>query len=200
MVPKEELLTIRVPQGAADYGGQFLVLKVGTGAWSVLKDLPYVDFVSIDSACFAGTIDGRVVRAFDGPLDNVLIGQVTGLPIQCEVVPSYQPMGMPGNQKVFMLIRPTFITTFTPTLVVSIMLDYGPPKPQVVPTLPNIAQSRWNADMWNVARWSGIQEPIHEWFGCHGVGFAGTGALTYKTGGDTVLAAIDFWTQGGGVM
>lgn len=200
MIPKEELMLIRVPQGALDFGGQFLALKLGTGAWCVLKDLPYTDFVSIDSAVFAGTNDSRVVRAFDGPLDNVLIGQKTGLSIQCVVTPAFQSMGTPGQQKVFKLIRPTFITTFTPSLEIQILTDYGPPKASVTPTLPDLTQSYWDEDRWDVAKWSGIQEPITEWLGCHGVGFAGTSQLNYKTGGDTVLASIDFWTEAGGVM
>jgi hypothetical protein len=200
MVPKEGLMIVRVPFGATEFGGQFLVLRIGTGGWSVLADLPYADFVNIDSDTFAGTLDGRVVRAFDGPLDNVLIGQEAGVSIQCIVTPAFQSMGTPGQQKVYKLIRPTFITTLTPTLTLRIMTDYGPPKPPVTPTLPDLVNSRWDVDLWDVGKWSGVQEPIKEWLGCNGVGFAGTVQLTYKTGGDTVLASIDFWTEPGGVL
>lgn len=199
-LPKEELIVLGVPREAQQFGGQYFAMKVTSGGWSLVKDVPYASFVTIDNAIFAGTFDGRVVRAFDGPLDNVLIGETTGAAIQCQVTPAFQPLGSPGAQKRVLLIRPTFITTITPTLRLRILLDYGPPKPANVPTLPDLAESKWNEDLWNVGQWSGVQDPIHEWLGCHGVGFAATAQLDYKTGGDTVLAALDFWTEQGGVM
>jgi len=149
---------------------------------------------------FAGTNDGRVVRAFDGALDNVLLGQTTGQTIQCQVTPAYQSMGAPGLQKVVKLVRPTFITTLTPSLALQIMVDYGPAKPIVTPTLPQLTQSLWDVDRWDIARWSGVQEPIREWLGCHGVGFVATTQLDYRTGGNTLLASIDFFSETGGVM
>lgn len=198
---KEELLIIGIPREAQEHGGQYFALKFPSGGWSLVSDVPYASFVNVDAAVFSGTNDGRVVRAFDGPLDNVLVNDVrSGVPIQCQVTPSYQALGAPGVNKRIMLIRPTFITTITPTLKIQVLTDYGPPKPGVTPTLPDIASSRWDEDRWNQARWSGVQDPIKEWFGCHGVGFVATAQLDYKCTGDTVLASIDFWTEQGGVM
>lgn len=202
MVPKEELLVVRVPNDALDFAGEFFVLKLLTGAWSVMKDVPYTDLVTVDSAVFAGTRDSRVVRAFDGPLDNVRLASTTtlGVPIQCQVTPSYQAMGAPGFQKVFKLLRPTFITTTTPSLKIQVLTDYGPARLTVVPTLPLIEHSLWDEAKWNLAKWSGLQAPIKEWIGCHGVGFVATPQLDYLCGGDTLLASIDFWTEQGGVL
>jgi len=201
VIPKEELMVVKVPTGVVEFGGQFLVLKVLTGAWSVLRDLPYADFVTIDSACFAGTRDGRVVRAFNGALDNVRIAStILGDPIQCRVTPAFQAMGTPGQQKVFKLVRPTFITTMTPSLTMQILTDYGLPRPATTPTLPTIEHSLWDQAKWNLNKWSGVKAPIKEWLGCHGVGFAGTVQLDYRCGGDTLLASIDFWTEQGGVL
>jgi hypothetical protein len=200
MVQKEELALIGVPLEAPQFGGQFFVLKTTSGAWSVLKNLPYVSTANIDAACFAGTRDGRVVRAFDGNVDNVHLNEAAGTAIQCQVTPAYQPMGMPGQQKVFKLVRPTFITTLTPTLTLQILTDYGLPKPTVTPTLPNLAQSLWNVDKWDEGVWSGVQQPIKEWLGCQGVGFVGTVQLDYSGQSNCLLASIDFWTEQGGVM
>ena len=200
MLPKEELMLIKVPGIAAQYSGQLFALKLLTGAWSVLTELPYAEVITIGAQAFAGAYDGRVLRAFNGPLDNVRLGQVTGEPIQCQVTPAYQSMGTPGVQKVFKLLRPTFITTVPPTLVVQILVDFGLPKPAVVPTLPDFLQSLWNEALWNSGIWSGVQSTIKRWLGCHGVGFIGTAQLDYKCGGDTLLTSIDFWTEAGGVL
>jgi hypothetical protein len=203
-VARDELLLIRVPDQALEYAGQFFALKVPTGGWSALKDLPYRDLVTVDAEAFAGSHDGRVLRAFEGPLDNVKLGETlgdnTGVTIISQVTPSYQAMGDPGLQKVFKLVRPTFITTMKPTLTMQVLVDYGPPRPPVTPTLPDIAVSLWDVDLWDSAIWSGLREPIKEWLGCHGVGFVGTVQLDYRGSADTLLASIDFWTEQGGVM
>jgi hypothetical protein len=204
-VPKEELFLIGVPPDSLELGGDFFGLKLSTGGWSQLKNLPYASFVSIDADCFAGTFDGRVVRAFDGPLDNVLLSDPTsGTPIQCQVTPAYN--GMEGGfstgalQKVFKMLRPTFIATATPSVVIHILTDYGVSKIAVIPTLPDITESKWDEALWDVGKWSGLQDTIKEWIGVHGVGFAGTAQIDYLCGGDTLLASIDFWTETGGVL
>lgn len=203
--PKEELFLIGMPPDSSEFGGgQFFGLKLATGGWSVLSDLPYSCFVSIDSDIFAGTYDNRVVRAFDGPLDNVLIGATTGLPIKCQVTPAYNSMeqgfGTGARQKVFKLFRPTFITTVTPTVSLQVMTDYGAPKAAIIPTLPSIVESLWDVDLWDVAKWTGLQDAIKKWLGIAGVGFVGTVQMDYICGGDTLLASMDFWTEQGGVL
>ena len=203
-LPKEELFLIGVPPDSPEFGGQFFALKLSTGAWSLLNTLPYSSFVSIDADVFSGTYDGRVVRAFDGPVDNVLIGTTTGDPIQCQVTPAYNSMepgpGTGAQQKVFKMLRPTFITTTTPTIAVTIMTDYGGPGAAVIPTLPHFDEALWDVDLWDVAKWTGLQGPIKTWIGVNGVGFAGTAQIDYLCGGETLLASIDFWTERGGVM
>jgi hypothetical protein len=197
---KEELVVIGVPSDSPEFGGEFFALKLTNDAWSLLKETRYMSFVNVDSAVFAGTLDGRVVRAFEGELDNAIPPSVPGVPISCQVTPAYQALGAPGVHKTFLLVRPIFVTTLTPTLTVQMMADYGPPKPIVVPTLPPIDNPLWDEGIWDEARWSGIQSPIKKWLGIHGVGFVGTVQLDYRCGGTTLLIAMDMWTEQGGVM
>jgi len=199
-IAKEEAILIGFPPEASPQGGDFLAFKTTTGAWSTFKQTSYASFAAVDADVFAGTKDGRVVRAFDGALDNVLIGTDVGDPIACQVTPAYQPLGPPGAYKRFTLVRPSFLTTLTPKLTLQILVDYGPPKPTIVPTLPEISQSKWDVALWDTGRWSGLQAPIKEWLGTFGIGFAATVQLDYLCGGDTLLTSIDFWEEPGGVM
>ena len=199
VLPSEELLVVTVPPSALEHPGDIFALKITNGAWSMLRALPYTSFVNIDSAIFAGLLDGRVARAFDGPYDNVLIGENNGEPITCQVTPSYQPMGAPGVQKRFPLVRPTFLTAITPSLTVQVLTDYGPPRPPSTPTLPVIDESLWDQALWDAAHWAGLKE-IKKWLGCSGVGFVATAQLDYRCSGDTLLASVDFWAEQGGVM
>lgn len=200
-LPTEELVVITIPFQALDYGGSMFALKVPMGAWQVFRDAPYVSFCTVDATIFAGThTTSKVVRAFDGEFDAVSLAGTGGRPIQCQVTPAYQHMGMPGQQKVWKLVRPTFVTSKPPTLTLQIMTDYGPPRPVLVPTLPLFDDSYWDNSFWNTGHWSGTYAPIAEWFGCRGVGYVGTVQMEYTTGGGTLLTSIDYWTEEGGVM
>lgn len=200
-VAREELLLIQVPPQIQAPGGVFLAYKTTTQAWSVLKDTRYADIVPIDNQLFAGTYDGRVVAAFNGPLDNVLIAQPKiGSPIVCQVTPAYQPLTGAGYNKSVHMIRPTFLTVKTPSLTFQILVDYGSPATPSIPTLTGIINSFWDEDLWDEGVWSGLQNTLKEWYGAKGVGFAVTAQLDYACGGDTLLMSLDFWTEQGGVL
>lgn len=218
---KEELLVIGIPKEATQFGGMYLAYKATTQGWAFLTDTTYASLVNIGALIYAGTTDGRVVRAFDGPLDNVLLSanligsfsnafssafgggyglSSTGLGIACQVTPAYQPMGDPGYVKRFTMVRPSFTARVVPTLTLQILTDYGAPAPPVSPTLPIDTQAKWDVALWDVGKWTGILPPIRNWLGCSGYGFSATVQLDYVTGGDTLLTAIDFWSEQGGVM
>jgi hypothetical protein len=200
-LPREELILIQLPDQIQSPGGNFLAYKTPTGAWSLLNGTRYTNIVSIDNQIYAGTNDGRVVQAFNGALDNVLLETPeTGTPIICQVTPAYNPLGGPGQNKIISMFRPTFLATQTPKLSFKIMTDYNAFGIVASPVLPVIPQSYWDDDLWDTGIWSGFQSTIHEWVGSAGEGFTATVQMDYACGGDTVLMAIDFWTTKGNVL
>lgn len=203
-LPAEELLTVNVPPTALQNPGDVFALKVTNGAWSMFKAMPYTCYVSIDSDIFAGTNDGRVVRAFDGTLDNVTIAAPTtsGQPILCQVTPAYQAMGAPGLQKRFTLVRPTFLASTKPTVTVQMLIDYGLPVSPVTPSIPiPPPESSWGSAIWGTAHWSApLGQQLRRWIGTRGAGFAATAQLDYRCTRETLLTTIDYWAEPGGVM
>jgi hypothetical protein len=203
-LPSEELLAINVPPTALENPGDMFALKVTSGAWSMFKAMPYTSFVSIDSSIFAGTNDGRVVRAFDGTLDNVTRAAPTtsGQPIQCQVTPAYQAMGAPGLQKRVPLIRPTFLASAKPTVSVTMLFDYGLPVSPVTPSIPlPPPESSWGSAIWGTALWGApLGQEMRQWIGTRGSGFVATAQLDYRCTRETLLTSIDYWAEPGGVM
>jgi hypothetical protein len=202
-VPREEIITIGIPRALGTVGGDYLAMKTPTAAWSRLLNTNYAYVVTVGSQVFAGTFDGRVVKAYNGPLDNVTIAEPDkGLPIQCQVIPAYSDLGAPGLQKKLMLLRPTFLATTKPSLGIKVLTDYGPAAFSEVPTLPaGNPVSKWDDGfLWDIAKWRGTTIPIHAFFGISGLGFAFTPQLDYTCGGDTLLTAIDVWAEAGGVL
>jgi hypothetical protein len=195
--PKEELFLIGVPHVGGKYGGTMLAYKGPTQSWSVIADTGFTSLVNIGSEAYAGTLDGRVVKAFSGPLDNVLIGASSGNPVICQVTPAYSSFEVPGVQKVFMLLRPTFIATVAPSVTITVLTDYSVESPPVVSQYPKTEGAEWGSAVWNVAVWAGLKTLIKEWFGVSGVGFAATAQIDFSCGGDTLLTSTDFWYEEG---
>jgi hypothetical protein len=199
---KEELWAIGVPRQATTNGGDYLAHKATNKSWSFLRDTTYTSLVNIGPQIFAGTVDGRVVKAFNGPLDNVLLDTHRGVGIKCQVLPAYNTMGNSGLYKHAMMIRPCFLSTDTPVLKVSMLVDYIPPKRASMTALPVFRSYFWDdfESLWDVARWGGEFVLFKKWIGISGVGFAMTPQLDYMCGGDTLLTNIDIWIEGGGPM
>jgi len=201
-LPREELMLIRIPELANTVNTQsFLAYKTTTQTWSVLSRLPYAHTLTTGSAIYAGTLDGRVVRAFDGPLDNVKIGESSGAGIFCRVTPAYHDLGDKGKNKQIKMVRPYFLATIYPEVVFSLLVNYMAPVVVVRPTVPvNVPTAKWSVDKWDVGKWGGLLRPLHQWFGAVGWGHTATVQLDYTTGGDTLLTNIDYWVSQGGVM
>lgn len=199
-LPKEEMALIGLPLAAATAGGDFFALKITTNGWCILRDTTYTSFGNLDALIVAGTDDGRIVLAFNGPLDNVIEGSSIGEPIICEVTPAYQPLGAPGYNKRVVLMRPTFLCTVLPMLRFTILLNYEPPDPLLVPTITPIGTDVWDTALWDVGIWTGLLSPISKWIGARGEGTSATPQLMYAAGGDTMITAIDLWVEQGGVL
>ncbi len=203
-VPREELQIIMLPPGAAaNLGTEAFLYKVPMTAWSRAGNMGYAHLVSVGLDVFAGTLDGRVVKAFSGALDNVLIGTTAGNPINCQVVPAYNQLGNPGLEKRVVLIRPAFLTLARPVVSIKILVDFGVIESFSVPTLPSgVFGGIWDAStsLWDSALWGGNPISIHEWLGCSGTGYAVTPQIDYACAGETLLTNVDFWTEAGGVL
>jgi len=202
-IPKEEFVLIRIPDLAGTaIAESFLAFKTTTQTWSAFTDLPYASIRNIGPMAYAGTLDGRVVRAFDGPLDDVTIANPQGRGIHCRVTPAYNPMKAPGIAKRVGLVRPFFLCSAIPAVTMTLLTNYGGPTPVVVPTLPTPQGDGdlWDTALWDEGIWSGSLQSVHSWFGAAGWGFTITVQLDYIAGGDTILMGLDYWILDGGVM
>jgi hypothetical protein len=200
-IAKDELVLIGLPYGAPSSEGEFFALKLTTSGWSVIDNVPYVCFDTVGNITYAGTDDGKVVRAFNGALDNVpFTGSFTGDAIHCRVVPAYSHLGMPGLSKSITMVRPSFTSSYVPGISFVILTDFGPPLPLSEPTVPASVLPGWDEAIWDVDIWSGGLIPISRWFGATGEGFAATLQLEYTAVGGTLLTNIDFFVQSGGIL
>jgi len=202
-IPREELLLVGIPIGATSLEGDYLAYKITTQAWGIQSGQEFSTIVNNGAQVFAGTVDGRVVKAYVGDQDDVRIAGGS-TPIQCQIIPAYSGCGTPGQQKRFPMVRPSVLSAGTPALSIQILVDYGPPTLPYIPTLPTAdAGYLWDdaSSLWDTAAWGGLNVIIRKWLGTTGYGFVATPQIDFITGGDTLINAIDLWVPGvGGVM
>ena len=202
-IAKEEIILIRLPPLTGTYlENTFLAFKTTTKTWSVLSKLPYAHSINAGSLCYAGSMDGRVLRAFEGQLDDMKLNVPNkGIGIPCRVTPAYNPLGKPGINKHLKMVRPYFLTSAEPKLTITVLTNYSGPRAVFTPTVINPNdEDAWDSGVWDSARWGTNLRPLNNWYGCAGWGHAITVQLDYVAGGDTILTSMDYWMGSGGVM
>jgi len=202
-IAKEELLLIRFPELlGTTLENTWLAFKTTTKAWSTLSELPFAHILNTGPLSYAGTLDGRIVRAFNGELDDVRLATPNlGVGIKCRVTPAYNHLEAPGHNKVLKMIRPYFLSVSVPSVSITVLANYDLAAAAIVPAVPiNLAGGKWGVGLWDVALWGGLTTNLHKWLGAEGWGTVLTVQLDYITGGETILTAEDYWCSKGGVL
>jgi len=199
-IAKDSLVLLGLPFTITSSEGEFLAFKTPTQGWSIVEDVPYACFTSIGNLCFSGTRDGRVVKAFDGALDNMPADSNDGDSITCAVLPGYTVLGSPVQNKRVTMFRPSFTTDVVPEIRFVVLFDFSPELELSVPTVPATILPGWDEALWDDDIWSGGMVSLHGWFGATGVGFAATVQMNYIATGGTLLTNLDLFALVGGIL
>lgn len=198
-LPSRNLIGVVIPNGVLSRD-VVLVQDVNTGGWSSLYDHPAASFLSFNGVLYAGSERGRVVRAFEGLLDDVRIDDLTGTFIGVVVIPAYSMLDKPGLQKMMKQLRVALLGASPPQVLVSALTNYSLRQQTFSPSLPRMVEARWDVALWDADYWSGGYKPIIEWFGIAGVGFSVTPQLEFNTYGGLVLTQYDWLYETGGPL
>jgi hypothetical protein len=196
--PSERLMLVNVP----DYGDiqrrQF-VMTTTNNRWALFSGIPALCLGSIGGYTFCGTRDGRVLLLFTGGYDNVTYGESVGDSIPGLIVPAFNYFEVPAVEKQFLLVRPVFLYTIRPEVVCDVTVNFAVVLPTGTPGLGGSGGSVWDSALWDSAVWGGGQQVYDEWHAAGDTGFCGTVVIQVSSAGDTVLSAIDYVLQMGGV-
>lgn len=202
LYPKETLLIITVPIDVTGIYDQY-VLYTNTNRWTIFRGIPTNGSMGLyDDQLYSGTVDGEVIEMLSGFYDNVPYDNTEnpGDPISGVIQPAYSYFGLPGMNKKFHMVRPTFLAAVRPASVVQMATDfqYVPP---VVPTeFATASGAFWDIGRWDVDRWGGDLNTYDEWQGVGGIGYAGSAIINTTTVGETFLPTIDYIYEPGGVL
>lgn len=198
--PKENLMIITVPIDVTGIYDQY-ALYTNTNTWTILRGMPNNGSMTIvDSQLYFGTAAAEVVKAFSGFFDNVKYGETIGDGIQGTIQPAYSYFGMPGKNKQFLMVRPTFLSPTQPAFAAQMTVDYQYLPPVFPATFPPSGGGLWDIGDWDIAVWQGELNTFDEWKGVGAIGYSGSVVLDTICAGDTFLASIDYMYEPGGVL
>ena len=198
--PRENLIIISTPSGVTGIFDQY-ALYTNTNSWTLLRGMPNNGSMCVaNSQMYFGTEEGEVILAFEGVYDNVAHGATSGDGITGLIQPAYSYFNMPGMNKKYLMVRPTFLAQAPPAFVVQIAVDFSNPTPLVPGATTAPPGPAWDISLWDNTDWDGGLDTFDEWKGVGAIGYAGSVIMRTVTAGDTFLASLDYMYEPGGVL
>jgi len=190
---KPNMLLINIPNPA---GTEQYVMHTISKAWCNFTGISTTVFeMHNDDLYFGGA--GFIGKFWDGFADN-------DQPISGTCQQAYSYFDMPGQQKRFTMIRPTFLVDAgAPGVYAGINTDFqtqnnlGQVSFQSVPTTVGV----WDAATWDVESWAGNLIVYRNWQGVSGLGYAaGVNLNIVSQGIDVHWVSTDFVMEKGTVL
>jgi hypothetical protein len=200
-LPKTNMLLINVPSVTTGGTTQFAANQI-TSAWTI--------FTGMDASCWGvynldpmfGTADGKVMAAWTGNLDNVLLDGTGGTRITAEVQQAYTYFGKPTTQKQVGLYQPVFTSEALVTLSSTITYDFVDyPLPTSTAYFPTVPTGIWDTSLWGTPYWGGGTRVQKNWVGAEGMGIAASLRMVAQSTGDVLWVGTNYsLTNGSGLF
>jgi hypothetical protein len=197
--PAANMMIINVPGILPDQTFQ-LVYNTLTKAWCQFNGMQaYCWFSVFDSILFGG--NSIVYRAWEGYLDDVDLDGENGRYIEAEVQQAFSYFKLPGENKHFKMLRPTFLYNgqFDFRAGANMDFDFATVPP---PASFGIAiYGVWNQSLWDDGDvWSGGSQSSKQWISIVGLGYAAAVRISVKCGASLVWVSTDWLMEKGGVV
>ena len=199
LYPNANFVVINVPGLEVSQSLQ-LVYNVLTKAWTVFEGMAATCWeYALNSLLFGST--GKVYRAWEEGKDNVLLDGTGGTNVVASCLQAFNYFDLPGANKHFKLVRPTFSYAGLFTYRAGANMDFDVDSLPPPANFNNHQYGIWDRDLWNSdARWSGGPQTVKQWVGVVGIGYAAAIRLGVETGSELVWASTDWVLERGGVI
>jgi hypothetical protein len=197
--PGERVLIINVPNYSGATNKQY-AMATSLNRWCLFSGIPISCMGFNSGYMLAGTSDGRVLLVLVGYFDAVDYGESQGTGISGAITPAFSYFGSAAQEKSFLLVRPNFLSSDTPSVLVDVSVNFSTTPPTGTPTYAASTASLWDTATWDTGIWAGAQRAYAEWAGVGAVGVSGTANLSTICVADTVLTSIDYVYAVGGPL
>lgn len=184
LYPDGNKLIINVPQNEDQTSYQY-VMNTITSAWCRFTGWNAFCFAYFNGALYFGGA-GFVAQADVGFNDG-------GAAIQSDIKPAFNYFRMRGQEKLFHMMRPVFLTNAPIRPQLDISVDFSNLIPTASPTFSQANLNLWDLTPWDARLWSDSQAVQADWESIDGLGYAATfrmRALTQDV--QFSLVSVDF--------
>lgn len=196
--PASSVLIINVPQQTIGY--QQFAMNVNTGSWCTFSGLPMSCTTILNGQLYFGTEDGRVAKGLFGNNDGVETDGTGGDTIEGDLQTAFNAFGTPAQLKKIGMARPIFIAPEAPTVKLQVNTQYTFSNVAGSPSFNGVAESKWNAAVWNTSRWIGAANTYQAWVGTTGLGYYAALRMKVRGKPGTIFTSSHMMTELGGVM
>lgn len=192
LYPKGNLALVNVPITSGSNVEQYVV-NTATGAWCQFQGLNANCWALYNEAPFFGSYDGKVYQWDSSNSDN-------GGNINWQARSAFLDMGISGQNKQWVLVRPIFNVNGNPSVNLDVEVDYNFSGLSAAAT-PSNPDSEWNTAVWNAATWAGVETVKSFWSGGNQIGRVVAIHMRGAAKGQTVeWLATDFTFIQGGLL
>ena len=193
------MLLINVP-GLVPSQTVQLAMNTLTNGWTVFTTMEATCWLSYNELLFYGS-DGKVFRAWEGTLDNVLLGGTGGVPINAEAQQAFSYMGRMGVNKHFKLFRPTISYRGEFTLRAAANMEYDLDSTPSPASFAASIYGVWDQSLWSVVDvWAGGAQTDKRWISIVGLGYSAAIRISIDATTDVTWVATDWVYEPGGIV
>lgn len=152
--PLGSMVYFNIPFSTTQYNQ--LVMNVDTGAWAEFQNMNGSSWGLYTDEVYFGGVNGVVYKADSGFQDN-------GGIISFDYQSAFSQFKSPGYTKLYQLIRPILQTNGSPSLLLSMNVNFADVEPvgTISPTAP--PASTWDSGLWDSAQFGG-QNSFSQWY------------------------------------
>jgi len=188
---KENQLILNIP--SVTVGGNIqLAGNQITGAWTEFTDMDSVCWRAFGSSPFYGDYTGRVLMAWVGNVDNVLLDGTGGKGVISSVMQAYSYLGAMAVQKQVGMYRPTLVVNNPVSISSSILYDFSTKNLTPPTSPPKNYSSLWNYGLWGTAIWGGGDEVQKRWIQAEGMGVSAALRMVTQTEAEVLWVSTDY--------
>ena len=177
------------------------VMSTQTGAWATVTNMPMSCTVVVDEKLYFGTPNGAVCQGFEGDTDGQKLDGTQGSPIIARYLGGFRDFDKPGLNKKFTLVRPFFVSSDRPSVLIQVATQYGNTFPSVQALNETTSKgATFNVDKWNQCTWTGGVNTYESLTGVNGLGFYGALNMAFTGLPQTQFTSATLMYQTGGVL
>jgi hypothetical protein len=190
--PKENMAWLNVPISEGSGQEQYVMNTINkswcqfTGwdanCWTIYNDDPY----------FGG--NGFVGKAWNTNSDN-------GSNINADALPAFNYFGSRGRLKRYTMARPMFRTNGSPSLQVSMNVDFDTSDLTSPLSFSPTTYAAWDSAVWDTDVWGGGLSILKNWQSVNGIGYCAAPRMIVACSGiEVAWVSTDFVMEQGGVL